>query len=554
MLALRRLLFLLLLFGSAAPPLALLWRTLGEGGWTVAEALIFVLVAAITPWIATLFASALVGFALLARGRDPLAATWVPQSEVPTAARTAIAVAVRNEALESVLANVAPLLDALPAGAFDLWVLSDTQEPGLAEAEARAWEGFVAARPDRERLHCRRRRTNEGFKAGNVMQFLHDHAGPYDFVLMLDADSVMSAARVAALVRQLAAHPRVALIQTLITARPSADAFPRLFQFGMRHGMRAYAAGIAWWQGPDGPYWGHNALLRASAFRDHAVLPTLPGGRRILSHDQVEAALLAGAGHEVRLDPREGGSSEANPPDMLSFLARDIRWLAGNLQYFALLRLPGLRMMGRVQLGLAILLFLLSPVLFLVALLALVVAHDPAGAVAPLPGLVATWWLALMYWSPKLFGAAELALDPARRARWGGLARLAMGVAAEFLFDLLLLPIRIVAHSVGIAALLAGRTVGWAPQRRDATQISMLQAVRGLWWHTLIGLGLLAGFAASGPLPLAWALPFVLGPVVAIPFCLLTAARGFGRWLTRAGIAALPEELGRENPPPPPAG
>lgn len=543
MLVLRRFLYLLLLLASTAAPLALLWHALAHHGWTVWEALIFALVAAITPWIATLFASSLVGFAILALRRDPLAATWAPQSTQPTNARTAIAVAVRNEDFSAVLARAAPLLDALPAEKFDLWALSDTQDPSLVDIEQQAWEAFVAARPDPQRLHYRRRESNEGFKAGNVMQFLRDHAAPYDFALMLDADSVMTAPKVQMLVRQMARHPEAALIQTLIAASPSADAFPRLFQFGMRHGMRAYATGIAWWQGPDGPYWGHNALLRIAAFRDHAALPVLPNGQRILSHDQVEAAMLRAAGHEVRLDPREGGSYEANPPDMLSFLARDIRWMAGNLQYFALLRLPFFRAMGRVQLALAILLFLMSPILFAVALLALANALDPAGSVGVAAGLAATWWLALMYWSPKLFGAAELALDPARRAQWGGGALLAQGVAAEFLFDLLLMPIRIVAHSIGIVALLAGRTVGWAPQQREAGHLPALQAIRALWWQTLIGVVLLAGFASAGWLPLLWALPFLLGPVLAIPFCLLTAAPWFGRWLVRRRVAALAEEF-----------
>jgi membrane glycosyltransferase len=548
---LRRLLYALLLVAASAAPLALLWHALAVGGWTVWEALIFALVALITPWIATLFASSLVGFVILARGRDPLAATWAPQATRPSSARTAIAVAVRNEDLAAVLARTAPLLDGLAADRYDLWILSDTQDAALAAAEEAAIATFRAGRADAARVHYRRRSSNEGFKAGNVMQFLRDHAGPYDFMVSLDADSVMTAPKVEALVRQLAAHPEVALIQTLIAARPSADAFPRLFQFGMRHGMRAYAAGIAWWQGPDGPYWGHNAVLRVWPFREYARLPALPGGGRILSHDQVEAAMLRGAGFEVRLDPREGGSFEANPPDMPSFLTRDIRWMAGNLQYFRLLRLKMFRAMGRVQLGLAILLFLMSPVLFLVALLSLANAHDPLGAVGIGTGLLATWLLALMYWSPKLFGAAQVALDPGLRAAWGGGAVLARGVMAEFLFDLLLMPIRIIAHSIGMAALVFGTKVGWAPQRRDARRIPLADALRALWWHTAIGAALLAGFAAAGWVPLAWAAPFLLGPLLAVPFCLLTSDPRFGRWLARRRIAALAEEFDPASPFPP---
>lgn len=542
----RRLAFLLVLVLSAAPPVVLLWAALAHGGWTIAEAGIMALAMLVIPWIATLFASALIGFAILAGGRDPLAATWAMQAQTPAAAKTAVAVAVRNEDLSAVLARLTPLIDALPAARFVLWILSDTERPDLVAAEGRVWQAFRSDRADRERLHYRRRTDNAGFKAGNIMQFLQVHAAGCDFALVLDADSVMSAARVCALVDQLAAHPEVALIQTLVTARPTEDAFPRLFQFGMRHGMRAYASGIAWWQGPDGPYWGHNALLRVAAFRDHARLPVLAGGRNILSHDQVEAVLLAAAGHAVRLDPREGGSSEANPPDMLAFLARDRRWMAGNLQYFPLLFLPRLRAMGRVQLGLAILLFLTSPALLGVMLLGLLNAFDPAGAVATTPGVVVTGLLALMFWSPKLFGAAEVGLDRARRARWGGGAVLARGVAAEFLFDLLLLPIRTLAHSFAMPALLAPRQGGWRAQRREAGRLSVAAAAQALWRETLAGVLLLGAFAAAGTTALLWALPFLLGPVLAIPIALVTASRSFGRWLARSRIATLPEEADPE--------
>lgn len=551
MIVLRRLLYALLLLLSTLAPMALLWRALAEGGWTPWEGLILALVGLIAPWIGTLFASSLVGFIILARGRDPLAATWAPQAATPAAFRTAIAVAVRNEDLAAVLARCAKLLDGLPAGSFDLWILSDTQDPAHALAEETAFAAFRAARGDAARIHYRRRADNAGFKAGNVMEFLCHAGRDYDGMVGLDADSVMTPDCVDRLARQLAAHPEAALIQTLIAARPSAEAFPRLFQFGMRHGMRAYAAGIAWWQGPDGPYWGHNAILRTAAFRAHATLPTLPGGARILSHDQVEAAMLRGAGFEVRLDPREGGSFEANPPDMLSFLVRDIRWMAGNLQYFALLRMRLFRAMGRVQLALAILLFLMSPALFAVSLLALANAHDPAGAVHAGLGLAATWLFALMYWSPKLLGAAEILLDHGKRLAWGGAPLVARGVLAEFVFDLLLMPIRIVAHSIGMLGMLAGRSVGWAPQRREAARVPFAQAARALWWPTAIGLALLAGFSLAGPVALLWALPFLLGPVLAVPFCLVTSDPRFGRWLTRSGLCAVREEFDAAGPFPP---
>jgi len=556
----RRLAALALVLACCALPLALLGRALAAGGWTVAEMLIWLLAAAVSPWIATLGASATIGFAVLMAGRDPLRVVWPDarlDPEAPLTLRTAIVVCIRNEDTATVLARLAPLLAALEARGvgdrFAAFVLSDTQDPALAAAEARAVAAFRATLAHPERLHYRRRDSNEGFKAGNVMEFVRNRSAGFEAMITLDADSVMTADCVLRLARLMQQNPRVALVQTLIVAQPTAAPFPRLFQFGMRHGMRCYAAGIAWWQGPDGPYWGHNAIIRLAPFRDHADLPLLPNGARILSHDQVEAALLRGAGWEVRLDPLEQGSYEANPPSLLEFLRRDVRWMAGNLQYFALLRLPLFAWMGRLQLVLAILLFLWSPIVAAIALAALVNAldADPRAAVDAGWGIAATAVFALAFFAPKLLGALEVALKPSARAAWGGGRRFAAGVAAEFLFSLLLVPISALNQTVEMAAMAFGRRIGWAPQRRDDRRVPFAAAARALWWHTLAGLALLAGFAVAGVTAFLWALPLIAGAALAVPYCVLTADPALGRRLVRAGIAAIPEEHDPASPFPP---
>jgi membrane glycosyltransferase len=556
----RRIAYLALVLVCAAAPLALLWRALGAGGWTAAEVLIWLLAAAVSPWIATLGASAMVGFAVLMAGRDPLRLAW-PEArldpDATLALRTAILVCIRNEDTQAVLARLRPLIAALDAQGvgdrFAVFVLSDTQDAALAAAEARAVERFRAALAHPERLHYRRRETNAGFKAGNVMEFVRHRSAGFEAMITLDADSVMTADCVLRLARLMQQNPTVALIQTLIVAQPTASPFPRLFQFGMRHGMRAYAAGIAWWQGPDGPYWGHNAILRIVPFRDHAELPVLADGAPILSHDQVEAALLRGAGWEVRLDPLEQGSYEASPPSLLEFMRRDIRWMAGNLQYFALLRLPVFSWMGRIQLLLAILLFLWSPIVLAIALAALgnALDADPRAAVAHAWGIAATVLFAALFFAPKLLGALAVALRPEARAAWGGGARLAAGAVVEFVFYLLLVPISALNQTVAMAAMAFGRRVGWAPQAREDRRVPVAHAARALWWHMLAGLALLAGFVAAGWTAFFWALPLIAGAALAVPYCALTADPALGQGLVRAGIAAIPEERDPASPFPP---
>ncbi|MDA9405326.1 hypothetical protein XH80_00485, partial [Bradyrhizobium sp. CCBAU 45384] len=74
------------------------------------------------------------------------------------------------------------------------------------------------------------------------------------------------------------------------------------------------AAGVAWWHGSEGNYWGHNAIIRVKAFAESAALPQLRGrkpfGGHILSHDFVEAALMRRAGWGIYMLPTLGGSYE----------------------------------------------------------------------------------------------------------------------------------------------------------------------------------------------------------------------------------------------------
>ena len=292
----------------------------------------------------------------------------------------------------------------------------------------------------------------------------------------------------------------------------------------------------------EGPYWGHNAVLRVDAFRAHGRLSPLPDGSTILSHDQVEAALLCAAGYGVAVWAGEDGSQEANPPALPEFLHRDSRWLAGNLQYRWLLRLPGLRPVGRWQLVQAVLLFAGAP--FYTAILALAAwsaaAGDPCGEVAPI-----AWAWALALYSPKLLGYVEVFVFAARRGAYGGGTRFAGGALAEVGFTLLLDAIAQPNKTLAMLRLALGRRAGWLPQNRTDRGVTWAEAARLFWPHSLFGIAVFAGFAAAGWTAVLWAAPFAIGLPLAIPFCVLTASPSVSAWLRRHAIAAIPEELSR---------
>ena len=158
-------------------------------------------------------------------------------------------------------------------------MLSDTSEPAdrgrrgqrCFAALAAAWRGRIA-------ITYRRRALNTGFKAGNIRDFCDRWGNDHEFAVMLDADSVMTAEAVLRLVRLMQADPQLGILQSLVIAMPSTSAFARIFQFGMRLGMRSYTIGSAWWQADCGPYWGHNAAVRLKPFMAHCQLPVLGEG------------------------------------------------------------------------------------------------------------------------------------------------------------------------------------------------------------------------------------------------------------------------------------
>lgn len=518
----RRALFAALVLLIAAALIGLAWRVLAPSGWSLWEVLLLLCLLANAPWIALAAATGLVG--LVVRLRDGRAAV---EPVTPITLRTAIAVCVRDEPMEAVLQPIAPLLDGLaPCGdRFVLAILSDTTDPARAAAEEAAVTAFAAARAPGAVLY-RRRAENTGYKAGNVMDFLDHHAAGLDLLVLLDADSKMTPAAVLRLVRVMQAEPGLAILQSPIAGRAAAAPFGRLFNAGHRAGGQIWSLGQAWWQGDEGPFWGHNAALRIAPFRQHCRLAPLPDGSHILSHDHVEAARLHRAGWGVRVlpDTREeaGGSFESPPPNLLAFLARDRRWAAGNFQYRHLLRDRSLSRIGRFQMMQAILHYILSPLWFAMLPLAVLNAAfsaegTPRGA---LIGLLLLGYAALHL--PRLAGhlAALLNVRPCAR---GAYFRLAL---RESIFLLFFEPIMAFNSAMIVLGRVLGRSGGgWPAQLRAERNVPWAEAAAFLWPHTMAGLmllGLLLAKASTTALILAT--PALTGLVLAIPFCVVTAA------------------------------
>jgi membrane glycosyltransferase len=469
--------------------------------------------------------------------------------------QTAILSCIRNEDIGRVVQNLETMLGELQdtgaASGFALHVLSDSDWPELIGEEARAFERLKLRWAGMVDVHYRRRDDNAGFKAGNISEFLSSHGDNYDFMLVLDADSVMSAESVLRLRQMMEDNPKLGIVQSLVTGLPSASLFARIFQFGMRLGMRSYTLGSAWWQGDCGPYWGHNALIRVAPFKTHCKLPKVAGtgplSGWILSHDQVEAVLMRRAGYEVRVVPIEDGSFEENPPNLLEFIRRDLRWCHGNMQYFGLLRMPGLATVSRIQLVLAILMFIGSPAwLAFVCLssLSYILGYEALAFRAD-TGIALFAIIMIMVFAPKLATIVDVLADQEERQRFGGATRVLAGSIIEIFFAMLIAPIMAIAHTLFMGGLVLGRKGQWPAQYRDAAALPWTPLLTKLWPQTLFGALGFAWFVTALPMGFGayMALPVIIGPVLAILLGWATAWPQIGLLSHRAGLWSVPEEV-----------
>ncbi|MBV8848586.1 MAG: glucans biosynthesis glucosyltransferase MdoH, partial [Methylobacteriaceae bacterium] len=516
----RRMIFAFLVVATIS---GLLWLACVAIPSRSAGAVLFIALFAITlPWTVIGFWNAAIGFLVMRVCRDPTAivnplAKNIHGDETLTAS-TAILVCIRNESPDQVIRNLEPLLDGLARARvhhlFHAYLLSDSSDPQIIEAEASRFEAFARKWKSAIPVTYRRRLVNTAFKSGNMRDFCERWGANHEFALTLDADSFMPAHAVLRLVRIMQTNPRLGILQTLIVGLPSVSPFARVFQFGMRLGMRSHTIGAAWWQGDCGPYWGHNAILRLDPFTVHCETPVLPGSGplagHILSHDQVEAALMRRAGYEVRVLPEEGLSFEENPPTLLEFKRRDLRWLHGNMQYWQLLTLPGLRPVSRFQLLFAILMYLSSPAwmaIMAIGTITLALSEargDSPVAVSLTPGAALFVLVMLMTWTPKIVSVVDLLSRDSTRRSYGGGASFLSNVAAETLYMLILSPIMALAHTIFLTRLVVFRRgATWTSQLRESHAVPWRLALTRLWPQTLAGCAVLGVVATKAPEKLA---------------------------------------------------
>ena len=518
-------------------------------------------------WVSAGFWTALMGFLQLMMGKDKYSISYGLNGDEPINPehRTALIMPICNEDVERVYAGLRATWESVVRTGeqqnFDVYILSDSYNADIALAEQKAWMELVRDVGGEGRIFYRRRRRRVKRKSGNIDDFCRRWGSQYSYMVVLDADSVMSGECLTGLVRMMEANPNAGIIQSSPKASGMDTLYARCQQFATRVYGPLFTAGLHFWQLGESHYWGHNAIIRVAPFIEHCALAPLPGegsfAGSILSHDFVEAALMRRAGWGVWIAYDLPGSYEELPPNLLDELKRDRRWCHGNLMNFRLFLVKGMHPVHRAVFLTGVMSYLSAPLwfMFLALSTALQVVHtlmEPQYFLQPRQ-LFPVWpqWrpeLAIALFSttmvllflPKLLSIMLIWFKGAKQ--YGGVMRVTLSLFLEMLFSVLLAPVRMLFHTIFVVSAFLGWEVVWNSPQRDDDATPWSEAFKRHGWQMALGIVWAAGMGWLDLNFLWWLAPIVFSLILS-PFVSVYSSRSTtGNASKRAKLFLIPEE------------
>lgn len=518
-------------------------------------------------WVSAGFWTALMGFLQLLIGKDKYSISYktVGNEALDPAHRTALIMPICNEDVERVFAGLRATWESMKRTGnqahFDVYILSDSYNADIAIAEQNAWMELVRDVEGAGQIFYRRRRRRVKRKSGNIDDFCRRWGKNYSYMVVLDADSVMSGESLCGLVRMMEANPNAGIIQTSPKASGMDTLYARCQQFATRVYGPLFTAGLHFWQLGESHYWGHNAIIRVEPFIKHCALAPLPGdgafAGSILSHDFVEAALMRRAGWGVWIAYDLPGSYEELPPNLLDELKRDRRWCHGNLMNFRLFLVKGMHPVHRAVFLTGVMSYLSAPLwfMFLTLSTALQVVHtlmvpqyflQPRQLYPVWPqwrpelaiGLFSTTLVLLFL--PKMLSVILIWCKGAKA--YSGAFRLFISLLLEMLFSVLLAPVRMLFHTLFVVSAFLGIKAVWNSPQRDDDSTSWGEAFTRHGSQTLLGILWAVGMGLLDLNFLWWLAPIVVSLILS-PFVSVFSSRThIGLKAKRLGLFIIPEE------------
>ncbi|WP_106477244.1 glucans biosynthesis glucosyltransferase MdoH [Phytohalomonas tamaricis] len=563
----RRYILLLLVISQSVMAVGYMTSVLPYQGQQPLELAVIILFALLFAWVSAGFWTALMGFFQLMKGQDrySISASSIGDEEIEEDARTAIVMPICNEDVPRVFAGLKATYESVMATGsgdrFDFYILSDSYDPDICVAENHAWLRLCREVKGFGRIFYRRRQRRVKRKSGNIDDFCRRWGGNYRYMVVLDADSVMSGSCLKRLVQLMEANPNAGIIQSGPIASGSENFYARMQQFSTRVYGPLFTAGLHFWQLGESHYWGHNAIIRVAPFMHYCSLAPLPGrgslSGEILSHDFVEAALMRRAGYGVWIAYDLPGSYEEMPPNLIDELQRDRRWCQGNLMNFRLFLVKGMHPVHRAVFLTGVMSYLSAPLwfLFLVLSTILLAVHTlttpdyfpEAGMMFPRwpewhPGRAVALFSATLtlLFLPKILSVVLLWYKGAKF--YGGGFKLLCSMVLESIISMLLAPVRMLFHTRFVAAAFLGIQVKWKSPSREGSETPWSDAVKRHGFQTLLGIVWVIGVSLLDPRFLWWLSPIVGALIVSIPVSVLTSKVGLGQGAFRQRLFRIPEE------------
>ncbi|TGL85270.1 glucans biosynthesis glucosyltransferase MdoH [Leptospira congkakensis] len=514
-------------------------------GIEITEYYQFITLIFLLPMLAYGATTSLFGFLLsLTKKGDPLLKTKrIPENELNLQSLASIPVAVVMPVYEEneisifsrikVISESADKIHKLPK--LDFFILSDTRTPEKWIKEEAAYIELCESTNNYHNFHYRRRKSNLNGKSGNIADFCRRWGKKYKYMLILDADSLVSGELIFQLIANMENNPQAGIIQSSTRIFKSTTLFQKLTEFSSYLFSPFFLKGASFWQINSSGYWGHNAILRVKPFMEHCALPHLPEygglGGKILSHDTVEAALMRKAGYEVLCAYELDGSYEENPPNIIDVLKRDQRWCQGNLQHFWFLFGKKIPFINRIHILNGILSYLNSPIWMCYIFLSLWNYLEDSKYLnySMLPEeyeffkseIYDPLYLKLLYLSlillflPRLLSFLSLPLIQ--------ILKKFPAFLLETVFSILIAPIYMIYHSIFVFSILFNKRITWGPQNRDADSgYNFTYILSSFFGVTILGFACAYISYAYSTMLFVLTMPIWIGWILAIPLVVFT--------------------------------
>ncbi|WP_208598548.1 glucans biosynthesis glucosyltransferase MdoH [Acetobacter malorum] len=440
--------------------------------------------------------------------KGPIGNPWHPkhtETDPRPDSKVAIVFPVYHEDPHRVVAGMIAVAQSLQTNVpedfhhYEFFLLSDSRNPAYRIAEVAAIDQARLACPQMK-FHYRWRISNDNAKLGNMTDFCRRWGRDYDYMLAMDADSIMNGDTIHQLLRMMEGNHRLGILQTNPTPVMRKSLFGRMQQFaGRLYGSSFSYALQAMYMG-HANYIGHNALIRTRPFMEHCLLPDLPGskpwGGKPLSHDIVEAALMARAGYEVWFLPDLGGTYEEIPANILSFLIRERRWMQGNLQHTRLLFVDGLHKTHRENFITGFMGYLSAFFwgIFLIISAGSMVNFLKAGKFSQkeigsieIPAVMMLIASIVFMLAPRFLAVIKTAKEK-KAGEYGGLPKMAFCIFIETAFSFLFSPLMMVFITKFLWVWAKRRSISWGTQQRDDEALPWSACIKNFSWSSGIGI------------------------------------------------------------------